>query len=329
MTVVLTATSPKFLVQSSDRLVSRGGRLFDDRANKVIILRTHDATVSIAYSGLAYVRGKPTDHWIAEQLAGRELEPALSMGPPPRALMKLGDTLDRLAREMNQVPLLVRDGTTTIVVGGAREARDRRGVRVARAVHFMGRYRGADGFSFQPLSSRRKSRERTRLSCIGCGRPNRPWDLWSAVHTAPDLRGASDVLASEIRSMSANVPSLIGPDAMSVTMVPRQLDQVTVRYSAADPAGHTYTFAGHDFPASFSPWIVLPAQAHAPQELTGAKWSDYGGLVVTYEDVTGPAVFAGPNGTMRAVFGFGTQPRPREPGRLLPYYDRPPPPPGW
>lgn len=46
---------------------------FDPEANKTIVYVARDAIVSIGYTGRAYLEGRPTDQWIAEQLIGEEV----------------------------------------------------------------------------------------------------------------------------------------------------------------------------------------------------------------------------------------------------------------
>jgi hypothetical protein len=77
MTLHITLTSNRFILQLSDRLVSvqRRGSLtpFDETANKTVIYFARDGWVSIGYTRLAYLGGIPTDQWIAEKLIGEEL----------------------------------------------------------------------------------------------------------------------------------------------------------------------------------------------------------------------------------------------------------------
>ena len=70
MTLILTALTRKYVVQVGDRLVTAAQRVFDSRANKMIIYRSRDAIVTIGYSGLAFCGGRPTDQWIAETISG-------------------------------------------------------------------------------------------------------------------------------------------------------------------------------------------------------------------------------------------------------------------
>lgn len=72
MTLILTHLSAgyPYALQVTDRLVTKGGSPFDPLANKNIVYVARNAIVSIAYTGLAYIDGIPTDVWIAERLVG-------------------------------------------------------------------------------------------------------------------------------------------------------------------------------------------------------------------------------------------------------------------
>lgn len=326
MTLVLTATSPLFVVQSSDRQLSTlGGQPWDFTSNKVVILRASDAIVSMAYTGRAFIRGRPTDAWLAEQVAGRVLEPAQTLGALSHA--DLGLTLRRLAYAMgNTTPHGWRERTTEIVVGGVQWRRRPRKQLLARPVHYLGRYWTRDEFEFRPVASRDDMKGAYLLTSIGWAEPDDPQRVLEDVYGAgPDQ--ARDVLVAEIRSMASDHPGVIGRDTMSITLA-KGREGVTVRYSAADDRQHIYRVGSRELPGSYSPWIVTPTGATAPQLLTGIRWITHDHLKVNFEGVPDPAIFPGPGGTMKAVFGWQAQPRQVPPGWRR--YSQPiPPPRGW
>jgi hypothetical protein len=70
MTLIISALDSKFVVQVSDRRLTRtDGRLLDDFANKAICVVCVDAVFSIAYTGLANINNKKTDEWLTDYLA--------------------------------------------------------------------------------------------------------------------------------------------------------------------------------------------------------------------------------------------------------------------
>lgn len=69
MTLLFTALSDEYVVQVSDRRLTRNGNLYDDEANKGIYVGCADATFSIAYTGLGEIGGQRTDEWVVDYLA--------------------------------------------------------------------------------------------------------------------------------------------------------------------------------------------------------------------------------------------------------------------
>ena len=73
MTLILTIATPAFMVQSSDRLLTRNRSPVDPIANKAILYRAEDAVAAVGYSGIAYISGIPTDEWLATILWGEPI----------------------------------------------------------------------------------------------------------------------------------------------------------------------------------------------------------------------------------------------------------------
>ena len=105
MTLILTRASPQYILQVSDRLLTRGRRRrpFDPVSNKTIVYFARDALVSIAYSGNAYLDETPTDQWMAGVLIGKRLEPddpgGLTIGPR-EGWLDIGQSIELLRTEL-------------------------------------------------------------------------------------------------------------------------------------------------------------------------------------------------------------------------------------
>jgi hypothetical protein len=109
MTIVLSYATPTFTLQVSDRLVTEQSSRepLDPSANKAVIFLAKNALVSAAYCGRAVIGTgsdeRPTDHWLAEQLAGQPLGTGWQGGIVPYeydlgyALRAVCNGLDRLA----------------------------------------------------------------------------------------------------------------------------------------------------------------------------------------------------------------------------------------
>src|SRR5437899_1522922 len=76
MTQILTLATTQFVLQVSDRLVTKLNPRLDHAGyhdgyfNKSIIHLTTDAIVAISFSGLAYLDGIPTDQWLVKEITG-------------------------------------------------------------------------------------------------------------------------------------------------------------------------------------------------------------------------------------------------------------------
>ena len=70
MTLILSAATPAYALHVGDRLVSRGGTPHDPLANKSVVFRADDGLLAFGYTGPAFLRGMPTDTWIADALSG-------------------------------------------------------------------------------------------------------------------------------------------------------------------------------------------------------------------------------------------------------------------
>lgn len=105
MTLTLTATSWPFAVQVTDRLLTSSGKAFDRDANKNVVFHGRDGTIAIAYSGCAYIRGKPTDQWIVETITGEDLGPPEQLGTvytiSEKRLPKVGQAIRLVGEAFN------------------------------------------------------------------------------------------------------------------------------------------------------------------------------------------------------------------------------------
>jgi hypothetical protein len=72
MTLILTLVDRNRIVQVSDRrLAKRSDELYDDNANKAVIVGMHRINFAASYTGLAYIgreREDQTDRWLADNL---------------------------------------------------------------------------------------------------------------------------------------------------------------------------------------------------------------------------------------------------------------------
>jgi hypothetical protein len=121
MTLILTLVTPFHVLQVSDRLVTTqsrtlGARTFDAFANKNLVFFARNALVTIGYTGLAYIDGAPTDHWLAEQLLDLSLPlefgARMRTGPEVR-LEDIGRVVERVRTRL--ISTFTRVGTPSVL----------------------------------------------------------------------------------------------------------------------------------------------------------------------------------------------------------------------
>lgn len=73
MTLIATVATPLFVMQAGDRLLTRKiardqYETYDANSNKSVIYEASDGLVTISYAGIAFIKGQPTDEWLAHSL---------------------------------------------------------------------------------------------------------------------------------------------------------------------------------------------------------------------------------------------------------------------
>lgn len=314
MTFVLSAVTPWFALQVSDRLVTAGGKPLDPFANKSVLFFTVDGAVAISYTGAAFVRGLPTDHWIAQLLAGTALEhPGMRIGPPLHQV-DTGHALRLIERALNAAPATVRDAPFELVAAGYQWSR--RTMRYRPVLCLIGNDEGSAKFSIEHAVPRHSWRSPPWIHSAAVGTFPFTDSQFSAVGgrlgAALMNNGAASVIEAMEQEMVATVrlarslespgASVIGPNCLSILLQPAQA-RARVRYFA-EP-GTPGSALGSWLPG-YSPWIVSTAGlVSTPSVLIGGSEVRTGVFVVALEGGPGPPGH---------VF-MGTHDRPVLPGR--------------
>jgi hypothetical protein len=279
VTLILAQASSWFASEVSDRLVTRAGRHFDPVANKSVIYLAPDGVCSMAYTGLAYIDGVPTDQWIAGVLAGHVFErgrpPSLRLGRIP-SWRHIGPTLDNLASRLTMAwtserqrpfgapmfEVLVtgwqwdrRQRARPIVIGVRKNAGQSH-FRIERAPRHLGRNFVAAATPEGNVNPDEIELMRSRLR---------------AIRSADE---AERILVDTIRSVSARPGTKVGADCMSIMIPKPSLRIVRVRYIPISPARLAIRSRSDDrllmtAPAAFSPWVIGRDLVHAPSILSG------------------------------------------------------------
>lgn len=314
MTLVLTFVTPHYVLQVSDRRLTRLGDPWDHASNKVVLFLAKDAIVSIAYSGLAYVDGLPTDHWMAQQLWGEAIEEpdehtimSVLKSPPKKDWPDLGTALARLRGETSlafgRLPVNVRPRHQIVVAGW--QSRKGRPHPIAYEIA-NGRERSQRHAFSCAGTARRWHWERLdqsgrrvtpwRLSYIPDQNPLSGFELNQLGQTLADAMlspdGCRQIMINAIRT-AAKRSSVVGPDCLCVLLPLPTRGVVQVSYDSVLVSRATITAGSHSASTSVtvSPWILSSSCMVPPQISMGACSMAMGSFRV---DVAAPQNSGGP-----------------------------------
>jgi len=137
MTLIVTISSPLFVLQVGDRLLTTSERgktqEFDAKSNKNVVFEASNGLATISYAGAAFIQGKPTDEWIAMQLHPWVKE-MLADGADPWSVqlgasesagrLSIDGVIKRLRERLSDLPdSETRTSGLTVVISGWRSKR--------------------------------------------------------------------------------------------------------------------------------------------------------------------------------------------------------------
>jgi hypothetical protein len=317
MTLHLTLATAQYVLQVSDRLTSLdpGKRPWDPLANKNVVYAARDGLISIGYTGVAYIRGLPTDTWIAQTLRGDSLAPeggrhaTVSRDPPN--FLDVGQAVRLLQAELEQyfqtlrsrnanrflwltisgwqwknrrlrpVSWLLINGPATPEVY-ARKAQDR----------YWGWERG--DFYIQALPPILSDDGKVRLAGLLGPMINQPMEC-------------EKTLVGVIRSFADNNPATIGRNCMSVLMPRPDLAPTYIRYHPL----RAFTInlpQEQSIPAAFCPWVLAGRVAHAPSVILSTGVIEGGRCIIVLESPPRP-----PSSVLVGVYSQPRKPPPGQP----------------
>lgn len=327
MTLILGQASHQFVLQVSDRLVTQDGKPFDQISNKTILYVAPDAVISMAYTGLAYLDGIPTDQWLANIIHGRPLPPG------PHATIPTALSLGRTAQWLHIGPTLelIRERLTIAFASSKlRRKASKPMFEILITGWQWGRRKRARPMIAGIVKERGLSVARIwrsprhigrRYSFAGTPETNlKSSDLESLETSLGKIRSADeaeDILVGTIRTVSRR-SRLVGADCMSVLIPSPRLCNVRVRYipqkirSFVVVSGSPRQSCG-TFPSTFSPWILGPGLMQAPCVFVNPMTLGVGSFKI---ELDGPQLninVARGHGGRRLLFAMGAVKRPREP----------------
>jgi hypothetical protein len=310
MTLILARASKDYVLQVTDRLVTRGNEPFDTLANKNILYAAKNAVVAMAYTGQAFIGDVPTDQWIVETLSGRIFD--RDRKPPFLSYVKtkvsdLGASIIRLKRSLECAPIAPkwqqawlsssfdlfingwqwsRHGFRPVIASLSKEA----GTSIFE-LEYAERYWFCERVPFET------GPRRTFKFNVGAA-PSANISRKELEEIVARLQGRNPdesemVLAEAIRGISRKVPE-VGPHCLSILVMPPSTRYIRVRYLPehgpatavlSTSSGSTFKLA-----VAFSPWLLGPDMIMAPSVFSGESQVGFGRYVVVLEAPPAPCL---------------------------------------
>lgn len=270
MTLILARASSEFVLQVTDRLVTKNSQPFDKVANKNILYIASNAVVAIAYTGLAYIDGKPTDYWIAENLSGLEIDP---YNPP---MIESGQFIPPL--DIGLALLCLRNELNI------REQQE----HLFLLISFQGWQWNSKG-RLRPLVGNIEIPNHANLfeiyyeprdwyidgSAMTISTPRSNFSKDDLDQLSNNLRNklateAEIILVNAIREVS-KLNSLVGPHCISILIPSPSSPNISVRYFLDDSfaISETQKLPDDQYVWGYSPWIIGQKLCLPPSQITG------------------------------------------------------------
>ncbi len=292
MTLVLTAASPLYVVQVSDRLLTKAApgekyAPFDPVANKTVVYRATDGLVTIGYSGIAYIGETPTDEWLAEVLWGEPLHRGADGIRPAIAFQRravdwdIGLAAIKLQEAINNIPAgkMLGHGLFLTIGGWQISHRHLRPViieltRAAKSVTTT-------------LERAARTAQKGRdflLAHIGAHITNPTLRAYLTAHKAEHgsrltIEDAEKIMAQIIRDTAGHQPT-VGSHLMSVLLPKPGMGQPLCRFIESAPHFARLVSKTTDvtMPTAFCPWLIGPGVLYPPSMVVGETTIGLGGI---------------------------------------------------
>lgn len=268
------------MVHATDRLVSLRHRTrFEPKYpvfNKSVIYRATDAIVTIGFTGMAFLEGKPTDEWIASTLAGVEFDPVMGVSFGQRFdALNLGQAVRRLETELNAAYSRGNLGEgLSVFIAGARSKRSR-WRRVAVSIERAGQ---DHAFCAHQYSWDTRQQWHNRLFVGPAG--NVPGDESQRyAERLSESKSIADIerVVDEIVTTAAEChPTMVGKDVTAVRLWPRPSPTLEILYLHRSA---TASFEG------FTPWMLGSRSVMAPAAVSSPIGMMLDGVAIEWRPV--------------------------------------------
>jgi hypothetical protein len=278
VTLILNHASDLWVLQVSDRMVSRAGVPFDPVANKALVVILPDSVLSIAYTGLSYLDNLPTDCWLAQEVLGRQLEvthdgraPMVEFGPQARLAPRLDLLVSRLlaalpgaiGREPNRG---WRRLAPTIVLAGYRWSARRPRRTILGALEPAANRRYTYGSATRPAAGQFvvNALPRTNVS-------QDTWDRLKPRARSTNVAAVRLAMIEAVRATSASLPGVVGPETTGI-WIDGSEPSIEVTFDSPAPATGELVSGTERIPLSiaYTPWVIAPGLVYSPTAHAGA-----------------------------------------------------------
>jgi hypothetical protein len=262
VTLVLTMATPAFIIQASDRLVTKNRKTFDPIANKSIIYRAENAIAAISYSGLAFISKIPTDEWLAQELWGAPIprghdgvRPALCSSAPRPNEWTLKEAVEHLKCAIDGLPQKnIDQGGLSLSIAAMPIANNPGdAVPIVFEIERSQFVRNCKFESKKPID---------RKFVIGqIGIPILESDIDAKLAPFRERNSGTvaemEVILVELIREKSRIDSAVGPNVQTI-IIPNNAGEVTACFHEAMPHQAIVETAAGNFttPVAHAPWIV-------------------------------------------------------------------------
>lgn len=286
LTLIVGSLAGNWVSQATDRLVTEqrpSGQIdpFDDRSNKNVLYVTPAAFLSFAYTGLAFIQGKPTDQWLAELLNGEPFPRGVHGGvalmraaSPPRELPHAAAAVQRIADAVTVAfaarPHLGWQEEPLEVVCAGWQRLDGNAHRIFVSIK---KGRGRVPVEVKWIGERKLGRRRLLYAAPASNITREEGERWLCEQRTPDHDEAEARLVAAIRSVADKPNAAVGRDVTAILILRPSQGLIRVRYHGAAP--HMVRVSRGSWETVlrtwYSPWIVAPGGHFAAAEHSGGS----------------------------------------------------------
>lgn len=284
VTLLINAVAKNHALHASDRLTTyterRKVKEWDVRANKTIVVVGSDSWIVLAYTGIAYLDGKPTDQFIAEAITEiTHLDKGALISRASLQRLHLNEICRRVAENVqqafNRLPLNAQKHKLFIIGSGLQFTKPRwRHLVLGFEFNRSGFEVGCEPNRYMPWNSNQVLPGGVVIPEIMADARiqlrNRGWQ-------SPDV--FRSILVDAVRKTGL-ASDMVGKDVVSVVLAPedRTIHVHFDLWRGSDPIQGPSASAEYSLPPVqlYTPYIILPGVIFCPAASTAGGWHSDG-----------------------------------------------------